>query len=378
MVGDFPRDIDSIAGGVESVMTYLCKCLADDRRIDLHVATVDRWGLGDRTVSYGQYTAHYLAQSRVRGPLRRLLNIRRLREKIRQLHPAIVHAQIAGIYSEAAHGSGAPYVLTLHGVRYLEANLKTGFIDRLYRRHLIAHEERKGIRNAANIISINPFIDECFSDELTGRRVEYIENPTADSWFDIEEEGNPGGMLYAGRITPRKDILTLLKAFRTVYQRFPDARLRIAGAPDDPDPIGYFDDMKAFVADTGLQQSVTFLGNLSETDLHAEYANNSIFVLAAVLETAPMSIAQAQAAGRLVVTTDAGGCRHMIRNGESGFVVPIGDHEAFARALIECIENPARAAAIRVQTRVDAELRYRAPAIAARTIDLYDKILEAN
>ena len=185
-------------------------------------------------------------------------------------------------------------------------------------------------------------------------------------------------MLYAGRITPRKDILTLLKAFRTVYQRFPDARLRIAGAPDDPDPIGYFDDMKAFVADTGLQQSVTFLGNLSETDLHAEYANNSIFVLAAVLETAPMSIAQAQAAGRLVVTTDAGGCRHMIRNGESGFVVPIGDHEAFARALIECIENPARAAAIRVQTRVDAELRYRAPAIAARTIDLYDKILEAN
>jgi glycosyltransferase involved in cell wall biosynthesis len=244
----------------------------------------------------------------------------------------------------------------------------------LYRRHLIAHEERKSIRDAPSIISINPFIDECFSAELQGR-VEHIENPTADSWFDIGDEGNPLGMLYAGRITPRKDILTLLRAFHEVHQKYPDATLRIAGAPDNPDPIGYFDDMKAFVARNGLQDSVTFLGNLSEADLHAEYAQNAIFVLAAVLETAPMSIAQAQAAGRLVVTTDAGGCRHMIRDGESGFVIPIGDHEAFSRALLECLDEPARTHGMREKARADAESRYRAATIADRTIRLYKQIL---
>jgi len=377
MAGDFPRDVDSIAGGVESVMSYLCEQLGTDPAIELQVVTIDRWGLGDREVDYGTYSTHYLRQSGVRGPLRRLINIRNLRNKIQQLRPDIVHAQIAGQYSEAAHGSGYPYVLTLHGVRFLEARLKTGMLDRLYRRHLITHEERKGIRRAPNVISISPFIDESFPGELHGC-VEHIENPIADSWFDIKEDGNPLGLLYAGRVTPRKDILTLLKAFRILHDRFPRATLRVAGAPDSPDPIGYFDAMKAFVADHRLGDAVSFLGNLSEGELHAEYARNAVFVIAAVLETAPMSIAQAQAAGRLVITTDAGGCRHMIEHGASGMVVPIGDANSFATALINCVENPELMQRLRQKTREEARSRYRAAGIAEKTTKLYKQILEAS
>lgn len=377
MIGDFPKDTGSIGGGVESVMSYLCEELSSHEDIELDVVTVDRWGMGRREVGYGSYTAHYLSQPRVRGPLHRLAKIRWLRDKIRELQPDIVHAQIAGQYSEAAHQSGIPYVLTLHGVRYLEAKLKRGLIDRVYRRRMIEHEEIKGIRQASNIISINPFIDECFAGELTGR-VEHIENPIADSWFDIVQEGDPRGFLYAGRITPRKDVLTLLRAFRIVHERFPDATLRLAGAPDTPDPSGYFDAMKRFVSENGLQRSVKFLGNLSEADLREEYEENAVFVLAAVLETAPMSIAQAQAAGRLVVATDAGGCRHMIKSGESGVIVPIGDYEAFGEVLIQCLRDPEATQLMRKKTREQAQFRYRASVIAQRTIKLYREILEAR
>jgi glycosyltransferase involved in cell wall biosynthesis len=377
MVGDFPRDIDSIGGGVESVMSYLCAKLAEEGDLELHAVTVDRWGLGEREIDFGSYTAHFLAQPAVRGPLRRLINIRNLRDKIRQLHPNIVHAHIAGQYSEAAHDSGFPYVLTLHGVRYLEARLKKGFIDRVYRRHLIRYEERKAIRRAPNVISINSFIDECFPGEFHGR-IERIENPIADSWFDIEQDGNSLGLLYAGRITPRKDILTLLKAFRVVHARFPNATLRIAGAPDDPDKFGYFDEMKAFVTTNGLDESVRFLGNLSEHKLRSEYAQNAVFVIAAVLETAPMSIAQAQAAGRLIVATDAGGCRHMVKSGESGFIVEVGDHEAFARQLLTCLDNPQLAKNMRDNTRKTARSRYRATLIARKTKKFYEEIVEAS
>jgi glycosyltransferase involved in cell wall biosynthesis len=135
--------------------------------------------------------------------------------------------------------------------------------------------------------------------------------------------------------------------------------------------------MKAFVNQNGLDQSVFFLGNLSEEELQTEYSLNAVFVLGAVLETAPMSIAQAQAAGRLVVTTDAGGCRHMIESGESGFVVSIGDHGAFGHALIQCLENPDMARRMRAKTREDARSRYRASDIAKRTIRFYREILGA-
>jgi glycosyltransferase involved in cell wall biosynthesis len=374
MIGDFPRDSDSIGGGVESVMTYLCKALGSEPDIQVDVVTLDRWGLGDRVSRYPTYTAHYVSQSTLRGPAKRAANIRRLLRKLSVLDPDLVHAQIAGQYAAAAHRHGKPWVLTLHGVRFLEANLKTGFVDRLYRRHVTAFEERASIRNAENVISINPFIDECFRSELHGR-VENIENPVADSWFEIVEPGDRFGMLYAGRITPRKDILTLLDSFRLVHSRHPEFTLRIAGAPDNPDPQGYFDQVQASVIDNGLEYAVEFLGNLSEAELHAEYARNSIFVIAAVLETAPMSIAQAQAAGRMIVATDAGGCRHMISDGESGLIVPIGDIGALANALLKCVEAPATVERMREKTRHVAERRFRAKSIATKTVALYREIL---
>lgn len=374
MIGDFPRDVETIGGGVESVMTYLCEHLAARSDIELDVVTLDRWGLGRRTVENGTYTAHYLPQAKIRGPLKRRMNITRLKNKINEIQPDIVHAHIAGQYSEAAHRSGVPYVLTLHGVRYLEAELKTGFIDRHYRQHVIKYEERKGIRQAQNLISINPFINECFKEDIRARNWS-LENPVSDAWFGIDQQGDSFGMLYAGRITPRKDIITLLKAFALVHQEVPEATLKIAGSPDNPDPVGYFDIVKKLAADEEIEDAVIFLGNLSETDLRKEYGANAIFVLAAVLETAPMSIAQAQAAGRLIVSTDAGGCRFMIENDASGFIVPIGDHAGLAGAILKAIKLPELARSMRSRARQEAANRYSASAIAQRTAAVYADIL---
>ena len=51
MVGDFPRDAESIGGGVESVMLYLCEQLGSKERLDLEVVTLDRWQLGNREIN---------------------------------------------------------------------------------------------------------------------------------------------------------------------------------------------------------------------------------------------------------------------------------------------------------------------------------------
>ena len=377
MIGDFPRSEDQVGGGVESVMLYLAQRLASYEAVSLHVVTIDRWGLGERRVDGSGYSIEYVAASRIRGPVRRYLNTRRLCAAVKAARPDIVHAHIAGHYSRAAILSGAPVVLTLHGIRFLEANLRTSWVDRYYRRHIVRREERRDIDAVSNIVSINPFIEETFGERVRGKATR-IENPVAPTFFELPDPDDSLTLLYAGRITPRKDLMTLLAGFALLHDRYPQARLRIAGAPDNPDPIGYADSIKKFVSDRGLDGSVAFLGNLTEEDLLREYTAAPFFVLTAVLETAPMSIGEAMAAGRIVITTDAGGCRHMVEHGVSGMVVPIGDADAFGRALLTCAEDSDYRRKLGAAARKAAADRFSAAAIAERTIHLYRKTLDVS
>ena len=59
-----------------------------------------------------------------------------------------------------------------------------------------------------------------------------------------------------------------------------------------------------------------------------------------------MSLLEAMALGRPVVATDVGGTAEIVRDGETGFLVPPGDRAALTRALLELAADPGRAAAM--------------------------------
>ena len=61
---------------------------------------------------------------------------------------------------------------------------------------------------------------------------------------------------------------------------------------------------------------------LTPDAVRAEYAACDLALLASEQETAPVTIAEAMAAGRAVVTTDVGGCAAMVEDGVTGRVVP--------------------------------------------------------
>ena len=53
-----------------------------------------------------------------------------------------------------------------------------------------------------------------------------------------------------------------------------------------------------------------------------------------------MSVMEAEAIGREVITTNVVGCKDTVIDGYNGFVVPYGDHEKMTEKIIWCIENP--------------------------------------
>jgi glycosyltransferase involved in cell wall biosynthesis len=84
---------------------------------------------------------------------------------------------------------------------------------------------------------------------------------------------------------------------------------------------------------------VTFFGNQVNV---APYLNAvDIFCLcSAEPEGCSNAILEAMALGKPVIATDAGGNHELIKDGKSGFLVPVKDPKALARALIKCIKQP--------------------------------------
>ncbi len=371
LVGDYPREPNCIGGGVEAVVLYLSQALQKYPDLKLSVVTLERWDRGKQNAQHGNVAVYYVPTSKLPSRLSIDENIRRMRKQIIQLQPDLVHAHGTGEYAFAAAQSRAPWILTLHGMRHQEVSLRSGWINR-YRAWLVERDERAIVNRAPYIISINPHVEGVFGNCITNK-VYTIENPIAEAFFQIPDKSKPGHILYVGRLNPRKDIMTLLRAFAHVRKARADARLWLAGEGNvDGAPSPYYLNLRRFVVEVGLDQSVKFLGNLDDNALLAEYAACSALVLTSKVETAPMAIMQAMAAGKPVVSTNAGGARFLVKEGETGFIVPIEDSQALGCALLRVLDDATQAQSMGQAARRLAEQRFRASVVAEQTRVVYD------
>ncbi len=374
VVGDFPRKADEIEGGVQAVTTYLVAELRRLPDVNVEAVALDSWGGPPRTEVQRGVPVHFVPISRWPSRLSNWQNARRLAARIRELEPDIVHAHIANQFAAAARRCGVPWVLTAHGVRHREMALRTGLLNRI-RGWVVRREEFSLMRAARHLISISPFITDVFSGELTADVV-HIDNPVDEAFFEARRSPEAGRILYVGRLIPRKDIKTLLHAFADARDACPGLRLRLAGEGiSGLEPSGYPAELMRIIAERDLAQSVEFLGQLDDSALIGEYEKCSLMVVSSVLETAPMVILQAMAAGVPVVSTDVGGIRYLIQDGESGFLVPARDHAALASRMTSIVSDAGLARNMGERSREIAAQRFRAPDIAARTRDVYCKAL---
>lgn len=134
-----------------------------------------------------------------------------------------------------------------------------------------------------------------------------------------------------------KRIDVLIAAAPKVLARYPDVELLIAGEGRCRDAL--VQQARAL----GIADRVTFLGH--REDVADVLARADIFALPSRSEAFPNSIMEAMAAGLPVVASNVGGIPELVSDQQTGYLVPPGNPDALATALVSLIDHPDRAAA---------------------------------
>ncbi|HZZ17470.1 MAG TPA: glycosyltransferase family 4 protein, partial [Candidatus Sulfotelmatobacter sp.] len=140
-------------------------------------------------------------------------------------------------------------------------------------------------------------------------------------------------LLVTRHLDPMYNTECLLRAFRIIKARFPEAVLSVAG--DGSETMRLRDLVSQWQLD-----GVKFLGPIAHDELPALYASHDIYVNSSNVDNFPGALVEAACCGLPIVTTGAGGIPSMIKHRENGIVVELNDDRALAAGVGEIVERP--------------------------------------
>jgi glycosyltransferase involved in cell wall biosynthesis len=180
---------------------------------------------------------------------------------------------------------------------------------------------RTGIPRQKIQVIYNPVITDAFYSAASVA----VEHP----WF---HPGEPPVILAVGRLDKQKDFPMLVRAFRLVRNRR-SCRLMILGEGPDRSRI------EQAVHETGLTEDVSLPG--FEQNPYRFMKRAAVFAFSSQWEGFGMVLVEALALGMPVVSTNCTyGPAEVLCDGKFGELVPVGDHEAMAKALLTSLDKP--------------------------------------
>ena len=168
---------------------------------------------------------------------------------------------------------------------------------------------------------------------------------------------------------PVKDHPVLLRAAARVCAVVPDADFIIAGEGE------LMPSLRQLAVDLGIDERVHFIGRCDDVArlLHA----SNVGVLSSKAEGFANAILEYMAAGLPAVATDVGGVREAIVEGESGFIVPSGDHQQMAERIIQLLDDDQHAQAMGARGKQIVQ-KFSSANHLRNTLELYDEVLSQN
>jgi glycosyltransferase involved in cell wall biosynthesis len=272
------------------------------------------------------------------------------------LHTHLVHADVYGQLTGAL--TGVPIrVSTKHGFNEFRENRGFALGDRAIA--TLAHMHIAISRGLAR------YLQEV--EGFDGASFEIVH-------YGIEPNGEPrpyaGGvprLLCVGRLIPIKGHIVLLRAFAQARRRVPGLQLDIAGrGPLEPA-------LRALAKEYGVDDAVNFLGYVAPVQRAIE--DCAAVVVPSMGEGFGMVALEAMERARPVIAAEIGGLGELVEDGVTGYLVPAGEAEPLADAIVRLASDLPRAAELGAAGRRRAVERFLQERCTDRTELLYRQAL---
>ena len=234
---------------------------------------------------------------------------------------------------------GGPYLVTVHDlIRWFDLRgLDPPLINRPNRRDRLAlRRDAAGVRGAMALVAVSEATRRDLVEHLAiaPDRVHVVAEGIDHGRFRPVAGRDLGApyLLFVGSEHPRKDLITLLRAFALLKRerRFADLRLVKAGAAGKAE-APFAAPVAAAVRELGLEREVDFLGHVPDDELPALYSGAACLAFPSRYEGFGLPPLEAMACGCPVVASDAGALPET--TGGAALTVRCGDPAALADAL---------------------------------------------
>ncbi|MCY3488608.1 MAG: N-acetyl-alpha-D-glucosaminyl L-malate synthase BshA [Bacteroidetes bacterium] len=164
-----------------------------------------------------------------------------------------------------------------------------------------------------------------------------------------------------------KNVSHVVEVFHRILQEGISAKLLLVG--DGPDRSN----VEQLTRDLGIQRAVRFLGKQDPVQEILSIAD--LFLLTSGSESFGLAPLEAMACGVPVVCSDVGGLPELVEGSEAGFLCPLGDIQAFAKACIKVLTNDSLHAEMAQHAREYAVRHYDTHSIVAQYEEYYEEII---
>lgn len=272
-----------------------------------------------------------------------------------------LHAHFGTNPAEIAHLvhllGGPPYSFTVHGMDEVD--------------HAKALHFARKVAGSAFAVAISAYSRAQLLRELPPSdwpKVKVVHCGLTDDFFSPETPPLPETPVFLciGRLSAEKAHLILLDAFAKVVKAHPTAQLVLAGDGDLRPQIA------TRTSKLGLDKAVRITGWISAAQVQDAIKQCHVLVQPSFIEGLPVVIMEAMAMRRAVISTYVAGIPELVKPGETGWLVPAGEVETLADAMVDSIvASPALLDAMGVAGQRRAHARHNIATEAAKLIALY-------
>jgi glycosyltransferase involved in cell wall biosynthesis len=231
--------------------------------------------------------------------------------------------------------------------------------------------EKKGLRLFNVIWTVSEFRKENI-EFLLGKNANTVLIPNAlllDNKVFLNKPTDIVTLVSANRFIPHKRIAWMVEIYAEVAT--PNTRLVLIGGGSKEEE----EKVRKTIKKNNLEHQVKITGVMTSEEVRKEFAEASLYLSTSQEEGLPNVFIEAMNYCLPIISSDAGGCREMVRDNETGYIIPIHNKEIFVEKVRELIENKTK----REQFARNAFARSKQYDIEEKVtefINLYKKLLQ--